>query len=256
MLVAVQLDSLGWVDLPVEWAHSVVQHPDTDATWFRRLSWPEALRAVLVSGQLVQRARADVLRRHGAAAAAAAATAVNAAAGHHAPQQLGYQHQQRPALPNEAATSASVSASSLDRGRAGSRDTEAAALAAVAASRGMTSKAAALLRAAEQLRNHLLNLLTVRAAASSGPQLRQLALTWQVYGMPYDREALSAAVGALASAAAAAAAAAAAGDGGVAAVTRGSVRDAVARLEMMCEAQQVTREEVEPLFAALRMHDH
>lgn len=75
------MDSLGWVEAPREWAEAVVR---SGPAWFSALPWHEALATLAAAGVAVERARADVLRRHGATsmpAAAAAGEAGGAAGG-------------------------------------------------------------------------------------------------------------------------------------------------------------------------------
>ncbi|GIL44861.1 hypothetical protein Vafri_2312 [Volvox africanus] len=238
----VQMDTLGWVDVPLEWAHAVVEYPDAEAPWFGRLSWHEVMGAVLGSAKLVQRARAEVLRCQGAEAIATAMTA-EASKSHESQQ-----HQQPQQLPGD--SPAPVLKLNPDKGQ-----DHVATVAAVSTGpeNPRPSKAAALLAAAQRLRSHLMGLMTARLAACGVVELRQIALTWQVYDMAYDKEVLEVMVSALA---VALAAALVEGDWGnaAAALTLGSVRDAAARLEMMCEAQQVALEEVERLFKPLRVY--
>ncbi|EFJ49170.1 hypothetical protein VOLCADRAFT_90033 [Volvox carteri f. nagariensis] len=237
----VRVDALGWVDVPIVWAHAVVQHPDAEGLWFRNLPWHGALRAVLVSGKLVIRARAEVLRQHGANAAAATAAIT---------EFISPQSEERPHLQQPA-----VSGGPSARVPSSDRRTDATE----PQPQPPPSKATALLAAAQRLRSHLVGLLAARTASCSGSELRQLALTWQVYGMPYDQDALAVTLRALTAAAAAAAGGcigvdAARVTANAAAVSRESILDAASRLEMMCEAHQVPRDEVEHLFGPLRAY--
>ncbi|GIL76185.1 hypothetical protein Vretifemale_5696, partial [Volvox reticuliferus] len=239
----VQMDTLGWVDVPLEWAHAVVEYPDAEGAWFRRLPWHEAMRAVLGSGQLVKRARAEVLRYHGAEATVT--IMMNSEASE--PQQS-REHQHPQQLPGD--PPAEVLELDSDSGR---DHVAAAAESPLSAGprKPRPSKAAALLAAAQRLRSHLMGLMSARMAACGVMELRQVALTWQMYGMTYDKKVLEVLVGALA-------AALANGDRGnaaaVTALTLGAVHDAAARLEMICAAQQVGEEEIRCLFRPLRVY--
>ncbi|GLI64943.1 hypothetical protein VaNZ11_008344 [Volvox africanus] len=240
----VQMDTLGWVDVPLEWAHAVVEYPDAEGPWFGRLPWHEVMHAVLGSAQLVQRARAEVLRCHGAEAPVAVMTAEASES------QRSRQYQQPQQLPGD--SPGPVLELDSDKGR-----NHVATMAAVSSGpeNSRPSKAEALLAAAQRLRSHLIGLMSARLVACSVVELRQVALTWQVYGMAYDKEVLELMVSALAGALAAALVEGNRGNGAsVTALTLGSVRDAAARLEMMCESQQVAQEEVEHLFRPLSVY--
>ncbi|KXZ50960.1 hypothetical protein GPECTOR_14g204 [Gonium pectorale] len=196
-----RVDSLGMVEPPLEWAHAVVRHAHTDprASWFRSLSWQDALLAAAEAGQLVQLARAEVLRRDGA-------------------------------LVGE------------DADAAGGADGASAA--------APLTRAQALLAAAQALRSHVLGLLAARGADAGLAELREAAVAWQVYSVPYDRSAMAVLLAELAAAAAAQQpqqSAAAAAD-----PLRGPAGDAAQRLWAVCSEAEAPRDDLDDLFGAFR----
>ncbi|KAG2500876.1 hypothetical protein HYH03_001636 [Edaphochlamys debaryana] len=239
-----RVQSLGWVEAPLEWARAVTDRPSTGTGtgagakaggWFRELSWGEALRATLAAGRLVAHARAEVLRRHGAELLTATvdgyddATATVGDGSDRGAEWSGS------AAAEEAVTDVPAAAAS------------AAPPAAAASERSHASQLAA---AAAELRSHLVQLLTARAKSSTAQELRQAAMSYQRYGITgtsYDREV----VGALLQGVRARSLAVllGAGDPGL---ESEALFEAVYGLEVAVLAQWAPIEQVEELFEGLR----